>query len=461
MKKLAAHITLLLFTAMMVLPLSVHGQEEGSPVQTNILFLLDASQSMNDRWDGSPMFDVAKTLIIATVDSLKKKEHFDMALRVYGHGSHYSVGNCKDSKLEVGFGPYSHILIPSRLHEVSPKGITPLAYALEQSANDFPSSRDARNVIIIMTDGKESCKGDPCEVSALLQNKGISLKPFVIGLGYGSEKYTDLDCVGRYFEASTPEEARQSMKEIISKVSQNTTLQVNLLDENGLPTETDLNMSFVAGNILKKNIYHTMNYRGRPDTIEIDPINTYNIKIHSTPPVSLTGQEFEANKHNDIDIPAPQGSLKVSMPFSNALYDRSIQALVSKPNKPFTINVQEINAKDKYLTGYYDLTILTLPPIHLDSVQIRQSHTTEVEIPQPGIISITSKRELVGGIFLYDNYKLSKIADLNDRLLKQTILLQPGKYYLIYRKKFTKRSEETMVKSFTIKSGESQNLNLN
>jgi Ca-activated chloride channel family protein len=197
-----------------------------------------------------------------------------------------------------------------------------------------------------------------------------------------------------------------------------------------------------------------------PDTIDIDPINTYAIKVHSIPSVTVTDQEFEANQHNEVSIPTPQGSLKVYMPFSNTRYDRSIQVLVSKPRSPYTINVQDINSTDKYLTDYYDITILTLPPISIDSVQIRQNHTTEVEIPQPGLISISSKIEVVGGIFKYENYQMSKIAELNDQLLKQTILLQPGKYYLIYRKKLATRSQETMAKFFAIQPGESQNLKL-
>ena len=437
---------------------NVSDMEENPP--TYILFLLDASQSMNENWDGVPMFDAARRLINKTVKDLKEKPNMHFALRVYGSEYHYSVNNCKDSKLEVGFGPYSHILIPSRLNDIRPKGITPLSYALEQSASDFPSKKGARNIIIVMTDGRESCEGDPCAVSEILQKKGIILKPFVIGLGYGSETLTNLDCVGIYYEANTPDDAKNAMIDIVKKVSDKTTVQINLLDAKGHPTETDVNISFITGNRIEANYYHTLNEKGLPDTIEIDPINNYTVKVHTKPPVVRKDVSFESGKHNEVDISVPQGFLKVSMPQSNTLYNDKINVLIGKRGQTYDLNEQSINSSDKYLTGEYRVSILTLPPIIVDTVNIRQSSTTAIKIPEPGLVSIENKLELVGGIFQMKENHLRKVVDLNNQLLKQTILLQPGQYLLVYRKKISLRSEETQIKNFTVTMGQSKRIKL-
>lgn len=436
----------------------VSDMEEDPP--TYILFLLDASQSMNENWDGVPMFDAARRLINKTVKDLKDKPNMHFALRVYGSEYHYSVNNCKDSKLEVGFGPYSHILIPSRLNDIRPKGITPLSYALQQSASDFPNKKGARNIIIVMTDGRESCEGDPCAVSDILQKKGIILKPFVIGLGYGSESLTNLDCVGIYYEANTPDEAKNAMIDIVKKVSDKTTVQINLLDAEGHPTETDVNISFITGNRIEANYYHTLNEKGLPDTIEIDPINNYTIKVHTKPPVIRKDVSFESGEHNELDVSVPQGFLKASMPQSNTLYNDKINVLVGKRGQTYDLNEQSINSSDKYLTGEYRVSILTLPPIIVDTVNIRQSSTTAIKIPEPGLVSIENKLELVGGIFQMKKNRLRKVVDLNNQLLKQTILLQPGQYLLVYRKKISLRSEETQIKNFTVTMGQSKRIKL-
>ncbi len=460
MNKIFRHIAFLLIACIWALHLPAQNSDSEEDVPTYILFLLDASQSMNENWEGAPMFEVARKLISKTVEDLKDKPNMHMALRVYGSEYHYSVNNCKDSKLEVGFGPYSHILIPSRLHDIRPKGITPLSYALEQSASDFPKRKDSRNIIIVMTDGRESCEGDPCAVSEALQSKGIILKPFVIGLGSGSETLTNLDCVGIYYEANTPEEALSAMQDIIKKVSDKTTVQVNLLDEHGHPTETDVNISFIANDRVVANYYHTLNEKGLPDTIEIDPINTYTIKVHTIPPIVKKNVVLESGRHNEINIPAPQGTLKVSMPQSNTLYNQSIDVIIRKPGEVFSIHMQSINSKRKYLTGEYKVRILTLPSIEVDTVNIRQSHTTSLSIPEPGLVSIETKGELVGGIFEMKEKQLSKVVDLNNRLLKQTLLLQPGKYYLLYRKKTDLRSKDSMIKIFDVSMGQSTRIKL-
>ena len=54
---------------------------------TRILFIFDASNSMNGKWEGSTRLEVAKRLLASTVDSLRGIPNLEIGLRIYGHQS--------------------------------------------------------------------------------------------------------------------------------------------------------------------------------------------------------------------------------------------------------------------------------------------------------------------------------------------------------------------------------------
>lgn len=437
------------------------GQAE-EPVQTRVLFILDVSQSMGSSLSGYNKLEIAKRIIREAVDSLHSHENTHVALRVYGHQYHHTINNCNDTKLLVGFGPNSDILIKSRLRELKPNGITPIAKSLEKVQGDFPAASTSRNIVVLVTDGEESCDGDPCKVAAQLQAKNIILKPFVIGLGYQSELKTNLDCIGSYYEANNEDEFNQVMKEILSRILNQTTVTVNLLDQKGRPTETDVNLTFLnaASKTPAYNFYHTLTARGISDTMRIDPVNTYHLIVHTLPPIVKRDLKLKINTHNVIDIAAPQGYLLVKMQNSNTRYVENIPCIVRQTEVRGTVNVQPLNSKEKYLAGNYEMVLLTLPRITLKDIRIQPNEITTVEIPEPGLLTINSKVEVYGGIFRLKENRLEKIYQLNDRILQESLLLQPGEYWVIYRNKIKKSAEATLKRKIRIQSGQSATINL-
>merc|ERR1712194_924941 len=124
---------------------------------------------MRANWEGKTRMQIAKGALAKIVDSLKVNKNLELGLRVYGHQFDRKHQNCQDSRLEVAFGENSHYEIINKLKTIVPKGVTPISISLEKAANDFPLDPSYRNVIIIITDGLESCGGDPCLVSKALQ----------------------------------------------------------------------------------------------------------------------------------------------------------------------------------------------------------------------------------------------------------------------------------------------------
>ena len=74
---------------------------------TRILFILDASNSMNLDWNNQTRMAAAKEVLTKSLESLRGVPDLELALRVYGHQSNVTntYQDCQDTKLEVAFGP--------------------------------------------------------------------------------------------------------------------------------------------------------------------------------------------------------------------------------------------------------------------------------------------------------------------------------------------------------------------
>jgi Ca-activated chloride channel family protein len=433
-------------------------KEKPKPL-TRILFVFDASQSMYGRWQSDTKFNIASRLFVNILDSLKNVRNLEVALRVYGHQKQFPPQDCSDTKLEVPFAPDNISRIKHVLKTIVPKGTTPIAYSLEQSANDFPACDHCRNIIILITDGLEECNGDPCLVSHDLQKKGIILKPFIIGIGQNFAE--SFDCVGSYFDATSEKEFTRALNVVISRALNPTTAQVNLLDQYGKPTETNVNMTFydnLSGKV-EYNFVHSFNSKGLPDTLEIDPMLTYDIVVNTIPPVRKDSVKLTPGKHKIIAIETPQGYLAFKTNGNSTI--KYLPVLVRRKGERETLNVQQFDQVEKYLTGSYDVEVLCLPRIQVNDVVIAQSHTTTVEIPVPGMAVIQRTTNGYGSVYLEDKGQLIWLYNLKDNLQQQeNLFLQPGKYRVVFRSKFSNRSEFTTEKSFVVEASETVNVKL-
>lgn len=429
---------------------------------TRILFVFDASFSMFGQWQSGMKMDLAKKLLSEFLDSIDgSNENLELAFRPYGHQVPLRPErSCTDTKLEVPFGKNNIQAIKNKLKMIGPKGTTPIAYTLEQCGDDFPtkSNKSVKNIIILITDGIEECDGDPCAVSLALQKKGIVLKPFVIGIGLDQSYINSFGCIGKFYDASSEANFKNILKIVISQALNNTTVQVNLNDQVGRPSETDVNMTFYdeQSKVIRYNYMHTINNRGVPDTVVIDPIGTYKMVVHTIPPVEKTGIELIPGKHNIIAVDAPQGYLNLKMG-GNAITN----CIIRKNSEMQTLHVQQLNTTEKFIVGKYDLEILTLPRIKLDKVDIAQSKTTTIEIPQSGTVTIFKPSEGPGSLYVEENNKLIWVCNLNANLITETIALQPGRYRVEYRPKNAKESIYSIEQSFKVESGISTSVRLN
>ncbi len=177
--------------------------------------VFDVSNSMWGQIDGRAKIDIARETLQEALDWLPRD--LALSLRAYGHRHRRQLKRCDDSELLVPFGGDNRERIREAIGTLSPRGQTPLAYSLEQVVGDFGGLRGERAVVLV-TDGIESCSGDPAGAARALQHDG-SLPVHVIGFGLGSDDAEDLASLraiaeasgGRFLTARSAEELRDAL----------------------------------------------------------------------------------------------------------------------------------------------------------------------------------------------------------------------------------------------------------
>lgn len=431
--------------------------QQALPEKTRILFVLDGSGSMNAIWsDGQSRMDVAKAILTRLVDSLRVNPQLELALRVYGHRYTRQSNNCQDSKLEVPFAPNNHNNIIARIRDIVPRGVTPITYSLRQAANDFPAGAGYRNIVILITDGVESCGGDPCEASIELQRKGVFLRPFIIGLGVPGGRA--LECVGKFIDADNAESFNQILNESIETTFAKTTVSVELLNGKNEPVETNLSVTFLNATTRTPayDFVHYLDQRGRPDSVEVDPVLSYDIIVNTLPQVSRNNVNIVNGQHNVIRIPAPQGTLIVR-PESTG---NPFSAVVREKGRSNILHIVQSNSPVRFLAGQYEVETLTLPRRILP-VTVEADRSVTVTLPSSGAVNINTLAPGFGSVFeVLESGETNWVCSLDDSKTRHFLNLLPGKYKIAFRARRTRGSKYTAIRYFEVKSGQTLNISL-
>jgi Ca-activated chloride channel family protein len=449
---------IVLFIALFLCSFAVQSQD-----LTRILFIFDASNSMNGKWEGATKILRAREILTAAINDLEGIPNLELALRVYGHQSPITptYQDCNDTKLEIEFKPNNHQQIINFINFVEPKGTTPIANSLEAAAGDFPD-RKARNVIILITDGLEACEGFPCAVAKQLKDKGVDVTPFVVGLGIDLSYLNDFSCIGRFYEASTLTSFKKVMKSILSDVINNTSVQIDLQDESLQPKETNRTVFlYKAGTKeLRYTFMHTLNTDGNPDTITIiDPEMKYDMVVNTLPRVEVKDITIKKGMHNHIKAYTPQGKLSVKI--KGRTKKNEVKVILRQDGKSRTLNVQDMKEVQQYIIGKYDVEVLTLPRLYFDDIDIAQGSYKYINIAGSGQFRYQTSKLIEAQIFVKSKSgEFEWVFDLDAEKTKGELYLQPGDYKIVYRQQGTVSTDYTLIKTFMVQSGETTSVNL-
>ncbi len=183
-----------------------------------VALILDASNSMWGQSAGGRKIDLAKKAIASLIHDLPATTQ--VALRVYGHRHSRERNDCQDSELLVPMGPLDKAKLIAQVQAVTPRGMTPLAYSLKQVLSDLGDA-PGEKLVILVSDGKESCGGDPVAAVTALREQGVDMRIEVVGFAIAdADTKRQLDAIatlarGRYRTAKDAPELKAALADAV------------------------------------------------------------------------------------------------------------------------------------------------------------------------------------------------------------------------------------------------------
>ncbi|WP_070120409.1 vWA domain-containing protein [Bacillus marinisedimentorum] len=167
----------------------------------NVEIILDASGSMAGKIGSKTKMELAKEAIREFTASLP--EQANVALRVYGHkGSNADKDkgvSCNSNELVYELQPYDVDQLNKALEKFKPTGWTPIAESLAKAQEDLSMKKGTENtnIIYLVSDGVETCDGNPVSAGKNLKQSEITPLVNIIGFDVDSEGNRQLKEVAR------------------------------------------------------------------------------------------------------------------------------------------------------------------------------------------------------------------------------------------------------------------------
>ncbi len=179
------------------LPSTARGPE---PTTVNVELILDASGSMSQLIGSESRMRIAKRVLKAVVAAIPDREGINVGFRIYGHrGDNTARGrdeSCRSSDLVVPIEGVDRLALRDAIDQARPTGWTPLAYSLGRAGRDLsPAGDGVVNAVVLLTDGLETCGGDPCAVAGALRASDRAIATHVVGFALTEREQATLQCI--------------------------------------------------------------------------------------------------------------------------------------------------------------------------------------------------------------------------------------------------------------------------
>ncbi len=190
------------------------GDDGGTAGGPAVAVVLDASGSMLQRMDGRRRIEIARDAVTEFVSDVLT-DGTPFALRVFGHKE---ADSCR-TDLEIPLAPLNKAQVAAKVGAVNAMNLakTPIAASLEAVASDLGSA-SGPHLIVLVTDGEETCDGDPAAAIEKLRGQGFDVRVNIVGFGIDERMLKDTFTEwarlggGRYFDARNADELSESMR---------------------------------------------------------------------------------------------------------------------------------------------------------------------------------------------------------------------------------------------------------
>ena len=197
------------------------------PEEIAVEIVLDASGSMAALLDGQTKMSLAMVALENALTSLDA-DNVHLGLRAYGFDESVAKtpdASCPNTELLVDFAPAQAGKLLTVAKALSPYGYTPIAASIQAAATDLEPFKKMKRQIVLITDGEETCNGDP--ISALKDVAGIcvDVNAHIIGFDLDAKARAEMQAIaaagcGLYLEAPNGIELEKALLEITEVVAE-------------------------------------------------------------------------------------------------------------------------------------------------------------------------------------------------------------------------------------------------
>lgn len=199
--------------SLIVTALPTRGFGKNSAVE----LILDASGGMLKRQGDKRRIEIAKETILGLIGSVIPAETA-FALRIFGHKE---ANSCR-TDLEIPLGPLNPATAGATVSAINAVNLakTPIAASLSEVASDLKGITGER-IVILVTDGEETCDGDPALAIRMLRSEGSAVRVNIVGYSIDDaalkETFKSWAAIGggQYLDAPDAAELAKAMRQAL------------------------------------------------------------------------------------------------------------------------------------------------------------------------------------------------------------------------------------------------------
>jgi len=418
----------------------VCGASHAAAKDANMVFILDASGSMWGQVDGKAKMGIAKEVMAGLIDDLP--EGMNVGLVAYGHRK---KGDCNDVEEIVALAPVKKSVLKSKVNAISPKGKTPITLSITKTVKPL-KTREGETTIVLVSDGKETCEGDPCQLVKELKASGVKFTMHVVGFDVTAEETKQLECIakaggGEYFAAKNASDFKKAAEEVVEKANPTGELRVTAV-RNGksIPGRIEVFKSGAKERVVLNNTVQIKTDAGTdlmPGTYDVKVIDS---KTAGKPSVTLKGIAIErgAVVEKSADFSGGKVALGVTrngekvtgtIYVTDPVTSKRVAHHDSSVDNPKTINLQP---------GTYDIKVIYGglpgdPFVEYKGVVVDNGtlfeRTADFSEGKLHVGATSNGKKVTGGIYVHDAVTGKRVATGDTSAHNPVpISLQPGTY---------------------------------
>ena len=305
----------------------------------SMVFIFDASGSMWGQVKGTAKIQIAKEVLTDMIMDLP--EGINVGLVAYGHRK---KGDCSDVEELVPLSVLNKEKLISTIKSINPKGKTPITLSIQTTADNLKAVQE-ETTIVLVSDGKETCAGDPCELVRKLKESGARFVMYVIGFDVMGEEKKQLECIakaggGVYYEANNAADFKTAARSVVDDAGKWGFLRITAI-KNGKPYSPWVEISikgdkksFTSGPVeTKERKPGKKTFRLPPGIYDIKVIDN---KMPKQPFVNFSGIRIAEGQTVEKTADFTGGALKVTTLINGKPFNAAVEISTPDGRKYFS-----------------------------------------------------------------------------------------------------------------------------